>query len=296
MSLPVWPDFESHTLLDGQKNLTGHAPYAFPGYIADPSVIFLPMHVLTYPGTDIAPGIARYCMGDGPDEFTKNRQEMGADWHYATKEVRYHCNSDGYRAPEWNQIDWPNSIVLLGCSMTFGVGVSEDETISYYLNELTGRPVINLGYPAGSNELILNNLAALANRLPMPWAVVVNWSTLDRFTYYNKYFSNIGLWTNEKAEVNGVNLGKLYKARNYCELNKMMENYYLAKCAQAICQGRTRYHTLSYFAQTAHYMRTDSYVDISNLKKQERARDGIHPGPYQNKTAAQSIYDRIVNL
>jgi hypothetical protein len=134
------------------------------------------------------------------------------------------------------------------------------------------------------------------NKLPTPWAVAVNWTTLDRFTFYGTFFSTLGLWTNDKAELDGVNLGELYKFRNYSERNKTIENYYIAQCARAICRDRTRYCTISYFARTAHYMRVDRYVSIDNVDKYDRARDLIHPGPGHNRLAAQSIYEKLKDL
>jgi hypothetical protein len=39
------------------------------------------------------------------------------------RKVTYTTNSDHYRCPEWDQIDWNSSILILGCSVVFGVGV-----------------------------------------------------------------------------------------------------------------------------------------------------------------------------
>ena len=52
--------------------------------------------------------------------YKKDLITAPADWHYRTKEVRYDINSSDYRAPEWNSIDWKNSICVFGCSHVFG--------------------------------------------------------------------------------------------------------------------------------------------------------------------------------
>lgn len=288
-----WPNHAQPTLDDGAVNLPENCPLPFPGYVAKKGHPFMPQHTLTHPGTNLAPGVGRYSYGDSPEAFETNRQRMGPDWHYAYKNVTYHCNTDGYRAPEWDQIDWANAIVLIGCSVTFGAGLAEDETIGYYVSQLTGRPTVNLGFPSGSNQLLLNNAAALRNHYGQVYAVAINWTTLDRFHFYGPYSHTVGLWTEPDAEADGVNLYDLYKARNYSELDRDIEAYYQAQCARAIWQDRTRYVTLSYFAQTAHYTRSDIYVRKINVPLEQRARDLIHPGPEASRDAARLIVARI---
>lgn len=42
------------------------------------------------------------------------------------------------------------SIMLIGCSYTYGTGLNENQTFAYYLAKETGRNVYNLGIPGGS--------------------------------------------------------------------------------------------------------------------------------------------------
>lgn len=86
--------------------------------------------------------------------------------------IDYQVNSYGYRCPEFDTIDWENSYVLLGASNIFGEGVLEDETISYYLQEMLQIPVINLGYAAASNQHVLLTMSMLAKKhTPKKWLV-----------------------------------------------------------------------------------------------------------------------------
>jgi hypothetical protein len=62
--------------------------------------------------------------------------------------------------------------VLLGASNIFGEGVLEDETISYYLEQMLGTPVINLGFAAASNQHVLLTMSMLAKKhTPKKWLV-----------------------------------------------------------------------------------------------------------------------------
>jgi len=69
-------------------------------------------------------------------------------------EYLYTRNSLGYRCAEFGSILWNDSIAVFGCSEVFGVSVAEDQTLTHYLSQYTGKPCINLGIPGGSNTTI----------------------------------------------------------------------------------------------------------------------------------------------
>ena len=86
--------------------------------------------------------------------------------------IDYKVNSYGYRCPEFDTINWEDSYVLLGASNIFGEGVLENETISYYLEQMLGKPVINLGFAAASNQHVLLTMSMLAKKhKPKKWLV-----------------------------------------------------------------------------------------------------------------------------
>ena len=47
-------------------------------------------------------------------------------------------NSDGYRAPEWQDVNWGESILLFGTSQTFGVGCDFEHTVGHILEQQLG--------------------------------------------------------------------------------------------------------------------------------------------------------------
>lgn len=81
----------------------------------------------------------------------------------ALKEFAFHVttNSEGFRRTTPYQLnDGTNpSIVLLGDSQTFGVGVDDHETIASFLSAKLGKPVLNTGCPGYNNieQLLLTN-------------------------------------------------------------------------------------------------------------------------------------------
>lgn len=67
----------------------------------------------------------------------------------------YTVNSQGYRCPEFDAIDWENSIIFFGCSHVFGIGLLDHETVANQLSLILNCPVINLGTPNLYKYLLL---------------------------------------------------------------------------------------------------------------------------------------------
>lgn len=272
---------------DGQE----HPPY-FPGYIDHPDYPLTYVQSLTHSIDGVLSN--KWSGTDGQTRFEENKKTAPADWKYRNKEVEYHVNTSGFRTKDFKDIDWANSVVLLGCSCTFGVGLAEDETIAYELEKLLGRPVVNLGIPGGSNQQILNVSAALREKFPVPAGVVVNWSTGDRFPYYLKdHWYNAGAW--DATEVTGkdiikgnANISKLWENRYVDRYNELCESYYMSRASNAIWKDITKYVTISQFPDSAHAMRVDKFFPID-----KDARDLLHPGHSSTIRIAEYLYSKL---
>jgi hypothetical protein len=126
-------------------------------------------------------GIYHFASCDKRSDFLESLQVKPKDWYYRHNPVNYTLNSHKFRTKEFKDIDWKNSIVLLGCSYTFGVGVTDDDTISAQLEKITGKPVVNLGQPGVSNAVIAYNSYYLKENYPKPLAVVNLWTGMFRW-------------------------------------------------------------------------------------------------------------------
>ena len=91
--------------------------------------------------------------------FLENLKTQPLDWHYRNNKIQYNYNSDGYRTKEFKEVDWKNSIVMFGCSVTNGIGLHEEDTIPYRLEQQLGISVINMGVGASSMLFNLHNLS-----------------------------------------------------------------------------------------------------------------------------------------
>ena len=235
----------------------------FPSYINKDALL---------PPTNIDSGLKWFCQCDSEDTFGSNLKLLPADWHYRNKQVVYCFNSNKYRAPEFDSINWSQSVVIFGCSIVFGVGVSEDETIGYYLSQIMNRPVINLGQSATSMMYSLYNSVALSKNFPTPWAVVQCWTSSNRIVEATR------------TELKHVH-SKIYNYWNASSNNTEFHSYYIELLGEHIWKDRTRYVSGSFF---------DSRYGPTFFETIDRARDLIHPGPKSNYEAAKKIAKELM--
>ena len=220
---------------------------------------------------------------------------MPDDWHYRKKDVTYTLNSLGYRAKELNEYDWSESIVLLGCSIAFGVGVSDDETIAHYLHEITGRDVINLGVPGGSNQLMLDHSVRLKKKYGNPYSLIMLWSTMDRCVYYgDDRWQNIGRWNSiippNNLDYKLEQLQLLYNNLYVDIFNEYIPFYHIAETSRMIWETtNTQYTELSYFEPTSHYGQLPDCIRFEC-----NARDRLHPGAEYLKIGAETLVNQLV--
>jgi hypothetical protein len=189
-------------------------------------------------------------------------------------------NSQRYRAKEFSEIDWNQSIVVFGCSNVLGVGLTDNETLPYCLEQISGIPTVNLGIGAGSADLMLYNQVALKEMSAKPRAVINLWPIIDRFTFFSKNgYHSLGRWTEGR-------LRTLFIARNMEDSNAEAH----ALLSQRI--ARLLWTDTAYFEAT--FCNVGAKVlGIPHLNTSDRARDNSHPGPESAKAAAQLIFDNI---
>lgn len=243
-------------------------------------------------------GDLKFYPADDENRFLNNLKTQPADWHYRTKDITYKLNSRGYRTQEFNTIDWANSVVLFGCSCTFGIGVDEDETISHYLSNILGRPVINMGWPGGSNMAMLMNSLILKQNYPAPYAVAFLWSTTDRFIMFSDLgIHNVGPWDMEEnrkyqRHIHSHNeiYTKAFEGINFFSENETVHAHFISEFAKQLWKGSTRYITGTFFGSTATMVNVDLKFSIES-----DARDLVHNGRSSNLKAADSLAYLIKN-
>lgn len=112
----------------------------------------------------------------------------------------YVVNSLGYRAPEFNAVNWSDSYILQGCSATFGIGITDDsQTVSANLEKMLNAPVINLGVAGSSIQFQCMNAVEIIASGIRPKGVFTIWPGADRYSYLgNNNIIHVGPWSENK--------------------------------------------------------------------------------------------------
>jgi hypothetical protein len=218
----------------------------------------------------------KYECSDDEKTFRENLKTQPEHWYYRTHSVIYTLNSLGYRTREFDQIDWKESIVMFGCSYVFGTGVTDEHTIPYFLEQLCGRPVINMGIGGSSIQTALHNSIILSDsEYPTPKAVVNMLTSISRFNLYEDSSKDI---LPRHEDVIGFNLMNI----------KMMRNLW---------KNKTIYFEGTSFDQEKLIDKLNGEVCCEPLDTpkfdHEFARDLQHKSHMFNHEIAKKIYEKI---
>jgi len=210
--------------------------------------------------------------------FKKNLETQPTDWRYRNKEVKYILNSDSFRTVEFKDIIWNESVVIFGCSQTFGVGLAADETISVFLSKLIDCPVINMGIPGSSPTFATHNALILKKGYPKPKAVVNIWSSLNRTAFYHPYHIQHDI-VNEDQESYNYQWNKVNS-------NAIVNGLFLQKISKIIWEN-IPYYEMTMFEHTAMHFKCDF------VKKIDYARDLMHLGHETAYLVAKKIAENL---
>ena len=198
--------------------------------------------------------------------FLENLKKQPVDWYYRNNKIQYNYNSDGYRTKEFKEVDWKNSIVMFGCSVTNGIGLHEEDTITNRLEKQLDIPVINMGVGASSMLFNLHNLSILHDGYPAPKGVIVIWPTYKRIVEYGKFkFMPHGPWDMKPNSLIDVWL----KNDNHAVANAM----FISKISRLMWKDKCQYLEYSWCSETTKILKckkTSSHIDLG--------RDLLHPG------------------
>lgn len=216
--------------------------------------------------TDFSGKIFNFCGEDSSKNLEKNMKSQPSCWYYKTNSVTYTVNDHKYRAIEFKDIDWANSIVVFGCSNVFGVGITDDDTITSQLSKLVNMPVINMGAPASSIDFSLYNSIILNEFYPTPKAIIHIWTGPHRATHFQTKKANCyGTWAIEENE-------SWKNSWFHEDTHSRIHAMFASMISKQIWSTKTKYYEASFFKDTSEVMRCDFFEKI------DYARDLSHPG------------------
>jgi len=227
--------------------------------------------------------VLQYTISDTLELFEKHLKTQPEDWYYRIHPVNYTLNSYGYRAPEFKDINWSESVVVFGCSNTFGTGLDDKDTITSRLEELIKCPVINMGCTGSAIDYSLYNSVILKNICSKPKAVVHLWTSVDRTTHYlEKRTRSYGVWPTKKPI---PYFDEWLKEPSHAAT--------IATFASMITKhlwSNTKLFEATTFQKTYDVLKC---YHIPLDTEQERARDLLHRGRENAKDVAKIIADNI---
>jgi hypothetical protein len=209
---------------------------------------------------------------DNEKAFQKHLQRMPKHWIYRTKKIFYTYNSDGFRERSLSNVDWANSIVVLGCSNVQGAGLANEDTFCRRLEEILSIPVVNLGVGGSSISFACWNSTILHEYYPRPKAVIHFWTSLYRYVNVE-----------DNKLVRYLPTTKGYCANHNWEHGSIMH----VMADRGMWRGKLPYYEASFFEDTAKKLNVNYYPSV------DLARDLNHPGIETNLIAAKTIADYL---
>lgn len=225
---------------------------------------------------------------DTEELYKHNLKNQPEDWYYRHNDVTYTLNSKGYRAKEFDDIDWKNSIVIFGCSHIFGTGVTDQHTVPHFLEEISGFPVVNLGIAGSSIQTTLHNGIMLNDSgYPTPKAILPCWTSLTRYQIYlKKGMSHYGNWNASDGPLNNNNHHVVF------------QNLMNIKMFRNLWKNKTIYLESSFWNEQVDTINKldKNYFCHSFTGYEPSARDCEHFGFELNYKIAQEIYKQLKPL
>jgi hypothetical protein len=242
------------------------------------------------------PIYSKFATADTEFNFQINLTNQPVNWIYRTKQVNYTLNGQYYRCDPFDKINWEESILIFGCSNTFGVGLDDSDTISARLQELTGFNVVNLGVGGSCQQISLYNTVLLKNNNIKPKAIIHIWTDSmrpfsidkDYDIQYNGPWNNFGfskdvptsvldsLFVESKAHVVSAMFNRMTVNSLYNDIPIVHASHFKEMCDE----------------QNSKYPK----LPVVFLPFKDRARDLLHPGVDSSINAAQILHSELIKF
>ncbi len=228
--------------------------------------------------------------------------------------VRYTISPLGYRLT--NPLDSIHrSTGIFGCSITYGIGIPEDQTFSHLLQENLKTPVHNFGIPGGSIQKIRKSFISINNYYKLETAILVL-PSMSRFEFIGKEpVDKVDTLYSEGyvPAFNPINPARrgFYEAlytyyQDITFFDEFSKNLQLIKLNAQINGTKLYLFTWDYVLLNlaTHYKITGlensplvRFIENDELQRGEKvvdfARDGMHPGLRSQKSITDLILRKL---
>jgi len=223
-----------------------------------------------------------FLSADSKESFDAVKKRAPPEWRYHTKSITYDMNKHGYRTLEFDDIKWSDSIVIIGCSVTLGIGLATDETISSMISNKVDREVINLGVGGASMLYSMYNASLLKKHYPPPYGVIYAWPHPSRLPFKSDNgIHYLGTWTKEHA------IGyDMYRAWNGSEENMDFHAEYIKLTSEIMWDGVSKYLSFDLYKHLIEWKTLNTGI-------LNRARDTLHASSEFSEIASSMIVEKM---
>jgi len=257
------------------------------------------------------PGGNYWWSSDTEERFTRqqandNKSLMGAQldlgdrgpaWRDMWKEsqpggsnpIIYDVNSHGFRTRELDDLfDFTESIMCLGCSMTFGIGVHNETTWAYKLGQELNLPVINLGIPGGSLDAMYRVYSYWQPRIKSKYTVALMPPGRRMEIQRNRHKD---AWQEGHWEKVGA-----HRMGDMMTINRPIGELFALQIFEDEIYTVNTQKNINAIKHIAHETNSRFYLVDSEgflTKDQIKARDGVHPGPVWHDEIKEMVINEI---
>ena len=210
-----------------------------------------------------------------PELANTSQTELGWDVSGSTS---YKINSDGFRGKDFNDV----SVIALGCSITFGIGVHEEDSWPSILGQKLNKSVANISKPAAGPDTLFRFASYYIPKLkpsvviycePPPYRFeVLKSDTSDKKGLFAAYRFGPGQLTEQELAIQ--------KAWIKNELNFELNYYKNMLAIEKLCDNN---NCDFYMFKSLEHFDPDGEVGF----------DDHHPGPSQQKKFVDFVLDKI---
>ena len=227
---------------------------------------------------------------DSKDHFLNALNTQPNNWIYRTKSVEYKRNSCGHRCKELTELN--DFILFIGCSLTEGVGLAEEDTYYYQLSKILNLDYYNLGLAGSGPDLLVENLSMWFNNIRrMPKLLVIQWPSPNRFyKKFSKGLTPVGAWIAERYD--SVS-DEVKKGTKYDFVDKKVIHQFVEAAEAGYFE-----HYNSVLQNIAHnYLKNIgiNFIEFTDeeFPKLDVARDLIHPGILSHGKLVENLLEKV---
>ena len=229
-------------------------------------------------------GENQWCPSDTKESYEKNKDIVEKEG-WTENNVSYKVNNYGFRHHEDFRED-RDSLLAIGCSITFGIGVNYEQTWPYYTAKELGLNPINLGQPGGSIQACYR---VAREWVPIIKPKVVMWFIPDPgrrelFAWEGEYEEKTGRKAGYDQDIHPAVVSHWTK-------DKKLLTYWETVNEN---ESETIMHKRAYYDAMEHVCRNTKLIKIPVYKQGTTnkygqgygtsetsgvARDNLHPGP-----------------